>query len=375
MAGSYELWLTDDAGVRLAPLSNIISLEASRAEGQIGACNLRAALSFNPDMLLPDRQIQIWRQPQGGNLGLWRVYFLRKWTFSTRGSEQIIEMGGPDVMDLLRRRIVAAYAGSSQAGKTDYADDMMKEVVSQAILDTASPTPSAGTRAWANLSIAPDLSLGPTITKSFSWDKLLTSSGAGVLPAIQEAAREAGTEVFFDIIPNAVTASSISFIFQTFIGQPGQDVSSRIAFDLARGNMRDPELRYDYSEEENYIYAGGQGEGAARVIQQVYDSARYGVSIWARCEGFADARNQSTGDGVTEAGRSALEAGRPKIQFSAIPVDTAGTRFGIDWDFGDLVQARYLNRQFYSIIRAVTISVDDEGNEEIRARLDYESAV
>lgn len=287
----------------------------------------------------------------------------------------MVSMAGPDINDLLRRRIVAAYAGSSQASKAGNADNLMKAVVRESILDSAAPVPTAGTRVWSNLSVAADVSLGPSITKSFPWDKLLTTSNQGVLAQLAMAAREAGTEVFFDIVPNVVAANSITFQFQTFTGQPGQDVSSRVTFDQQSGNMDDPSLEYDYSEEENYIYAAGQGEGRNRNVQQVYDSARYNQSIWGRIEGFADARNQSSDNGVREAGRAKLNEGRPRIRFAAKPVDTAGTRFGVDWDFGFRVGARYLNRQFESIIRAVTIAVDENGQESVQTRLDFEGVV
>ena len=334
-------------------------------------------VSFDPELVTPDRDrmVQIWRQPSGGRLGLWRVYFVRRRQFSTRGSQETVDIGGPDVNDLLRRRIVAAFTDSAQAKKTDFADDMMKEVVTQALADGVAPVPAAGTRVWANLSVAADLGNGPTITKSFPFDKLLTTSGQGVLDVLSRASKEAGTEVFFDIVPNVVSPNSITFQFQTFTGQPGQDVSDRVVFELISGNLREPSLEEDYTEEENYIYAAGQGEETDRNIQQVYDATRYGQSIWGRCEGFADARNQSSDNGVREAGREVLNEGRPRIKFSAIPMDTVGTRFGIDWDFGYLVQARYKNRQFNSIVRAVVISLDEEGNETISARLDYESVV
>lgn len=375
MSASYELWLTTDVGVRIAQLTTFVSLSASRAVGEIGKFTLGLPASFDESLLAPDRMVQVWRAPTGGQLGLWRVYFIRRWIFETRGSQEVITIEGPDTNDLLRRRIVAAFASSAQASKTDFADDMMKEVVTQSIADGVAPVPTAGTRVWSNLSIQADLGDGPTITKSFPFDKLLTVSGQGVLPVLAKAAREAGTEVFFDIVPNVVTGSSITFQFQTFTGQPGRDVTDRVVFDQQRGNMRDPKLEYDYSDEENYIYAAGQGERADRNVQQVYDAARYGVSQWGRCEGFADARNQSADNGVREAGRAHLEEGRPKIRFSATPVDVSGTRFGRDWDFGYKVRSRYRNVEFDTIIRAVAISVDANGEETVQARLDAEVPV
>jgi hypothetical protein len=378
LSAFYELWLTTDSGVRLAALDNFVSLSCGRLVNGVGKFSLQMPASFDDTLLTaPDRMLQVWRQPTGGRLGLWRTYFIRRWRFEMRGSDEIVTVGGPDANDLLRRRIVAAYAGSAQASKTDLADDMMKEVVTQAIANGVAPTPTAGTRVWSNLSIAADLGDGPSITQSFPFHYLLTGSNQGVLAILAKAAREAGDEVFFDIVPNVVSSNSITFQFQTFTGQPGQDVTSRVSFDQASGNMQNPSLEYDYEEEENYIYAAGQGEEADRNIQQVYDSVRYGASIWNRCEGFADARNQSTDNGVRESGRAKLEDGRPRIRFTAQPMDTAGTRFGIDWNFGDKAIARYRNREFDCIIRAVVISKDggDAGKEDISARLDYEAVI
>ena len=145
-----------------------------------------------------------------------------------------------------------------------------------------------------------------------------------------------------------------------------------MVFDQARGNLQTPSLEYDYTEEVNYVYSGGQGEESDRNIQQVYDSTRYGVSQWNRCEAFTDARNEEEDDGVREAGRAALEEGRPRQRFSGVPIDTAATRFGKDWNWGDKVRARYRDEEFDAIIWAVSISRDDSG-ETIQARLDYES--
>ncbi len=372
MSGNYEIWLTDDRGLRLAQLDTILGLTASKVDNKVSWFSLRVPSSFNINLIKMDNMIQVWHAPLGGRLRLWQVYFLRKCTFSNSGGKETIILEGPDIKDLLRRRIVAAYTGSPQASKTNFADDMMKEVVTQSIADGVAPSPSAGTRVWSNLSVAGNVSLGPSITKSFAFDKLMTSSGQGVLSVLQKAAREAGTEVWFDIIPNVVSTNSISFIFQTYINQPGQDVSNRVVFNMQWGNLNNPQLVYDFSEEENYIYAAGPGERADRNVQQVYDSVRYNQSIWSRIEGFADARSQTANNQIREAGRAVLEEGKPKINFSATLIDTEGTRFGRDWDYGYRVITQYKNIQFSSIIRAVTISVDSKG-EKIQAKTEYES--
>jgi hypothetical protein len=372
--GTYEIYLTTDTGLRIALLDNILGLTAARAACAIAPFRLDLPPSFDTSLIVPDRQVQVWRAPEGGRLSLWRSYFVRKWRYETRGSDQSLTISGPDVNDLLRRRIVAFYAASAEASKTDYADDMMKDIVRESITDS-NPGTTAGDRTdWSSyFTIAGDLSHGPTLTKAFAWETLLTSNGGGVLSAIAKAAKEAGTEVFFDIVPNIVSSTRITFQFRTYTGQPGADRTGLGAvFDQARGNLEDPFLEYDYTEEITYVYAGGQGEDADRNIQQVSDATRFNASAWNRCEAFADARMQATNNGVREAGRALLQEGRPRRRFGGTPVNTAGFRFGRDWDFGDKVRARYRSVEFDAIVRAVTISLDGDGREKIQARLDYE---
>ncbi|NIQ88766.1 MAG: hypothetical protein GWN93_06655 [Deltaproteobacteria bacterium] len=373
MAATYEIWLTDDKGVRITSIANVKWFSATRYISNIARCTLSMPPAFDTSLLVPDRMIQFWRNPTGARGGLWQVYFIRGWRQETLGAQERIIITGVDANDILRRRIVAAFAGSEEAGKTDYADDMMKEVVTEAFADGVEPTPSAGTRVLANLSVQADLSNGPTLSKSFNWGRLLLSSSGGALADIAKASREAGTEVFFDTVVSDVSSSSIDFEFRTYTGQPGQDVSDRVVFDQRRGNLQNPFLDEDWSDEVNYVYAGGAGKGAARNVQQAYDASRYNVSQWNRCEAFADARDQTNDNSVREKARSLLEQGRPRRRFGGIPVDTRGTRFGIDWKFGDKVKARYKNEEFTMIIRLVTISVDDRGRETISARLDWES--
>lgn len=372
-ASDYEVWVTTDGGARLALLSQFTGLTATRTVNGTGQFSLTIPVAlFNTNLLGVDKMIQVWRAPSGGRLSLFRAYFLRRWRYFYKDADEYLLLSGPDVNDLLRRRIVASYAGNAQAQKTDYADDMMKDVVREAILDTAAPTPTAGTRAWPNLTIAADVSLGPTITKGFAFSTLLTTSGGGVLPGLADAAEVAGTRVYFDISENVLSGTTATWIFNTYIGQPGADrTATGFTFDLNRGNMRDPALEYDYSQEQNYIYAAGRGEGVERTIQQVYDAGRYGASIWNRCEALEDARDQEFDDGVRERGRAALYEGRPRTRFSAVPLDVNGARFGVDWTFGDRVEAQYRNQLFECVIESVGVTVTADG-ERIAARLEYE---
>ena len=359
----YEVWLTTDTGKRLALLDGVLWMQATRVANAIGRLNLGVRPSFDTTWLKRDRLVQVWRRPEGGPLSLWRAYFLRGWRFETQGSVERLTLNGADANDLLRRRVVAYAAGTSQGKKTaTEADDLMKEVVDENMV-------SCGTAArnWSLLSVQMDLTLGPQLNKAVAWRTL-----QNVLKDLNKASRAAGTEVFYDVVAATVESDSISFQFRTKTGQPGQDLTDRGAlFSEARRNLVDPYYDIDYGAEVNYVYGLGQGEGSDRNTQEVSDTDRINASTWNRCEAIADARNEDTDNGVREAARAALIEGRPIRRAGGKVLDTQAARFGLDWQWGDKVTFRYRD-EFDCIIRAVTLSLDGNGTETIQARLDYE---
>ena len=371
--GEYEVWFTTDEGVRLLPLQPTY-FNAARQVNRVGYFTMGLPITFDISMLKRDYMIQVWRQPSGGRLGLWRVYFLRGWRMEHVGSQERLTIWGPDSNDLLRRRIVAYYAGETESTFTSTeADDLMKDLVTDALTDS-NPAADAGERDFdGDLTVAGDLTDGPQLDKGCAWKPLLTDAGGGVLPALADASKVAGTSVFFDVVADSVSPTSITFQFRTYTTQPGQDVTSKVVFSQEDKNLLDPYLEYDYGDELTYVYAGGQGEEDEREIQQVYDADRYGASKWNRCEGFADARDQEAANAVREAGRAKLNEHRGIVRAGGVPVDTAGTRFGLHWNHGDLVRMRYRNQEFDAIVRATVLRMNQQGSETIDARVDYES--
>jgi len=368
MAGDYELWLADDRGNRKVLVDDVLSIVATKVDGDRGVITVNLKGNFDRNMLNKDWQWHLWRGPSGGTLSLFNAYLIRKPTYQTTGSEQTIEVKGYDGKDILRRRIVAYAAGTAYANKTAESDDMMKAIVEENLGATA-----GGDRDMSALfSIQADVSAGPILTKSFAWRNMLD-----VLQDLQEASRAEGTEVFFDVVP-IPSPTTLSWDFRTATGQPGADLTSganQVVFDQYRGNMRDPSYSEDWTDERNYIYGLGQGEGDDREQEEVEDATSSTASFWARSEGYADARLEEEANGVREEARAMLENSRAKIFFSATPVDTEGTRFGRDWNWGDKVIARYSGLEFQAIIRSVMITVRPGGGENITARLEYEGPI
>lgn len=365
----HNIWLSRDDGTRLALLNgDFIDLEYVISLHQIGACSILLPGDFDRDLLAIDNMIEIEREPDGGMMYLERAFFLRRrrrWTDNQ--GQRFYQIGGLDGLYLLNGpgRIIANAAGSSQASKTDQADDMMKAVVREQM-----GTSAAAARQWnsSHFSVQADLAAGPSITKAFAWREVLR-----VLQDLAGAADAAGTPVYFDVVP----VEPGKFEFRTFTGQPGQDRTypngnNPIVFSEEFGNLAEPDLEEDYSDEVTYVYCGGQGEGTARTIVEVEDATRSGRSIWGRREAWQDARQDTSTNGITAAANARLAEGKPKIRFGAKLLDVPGSVYGKDWRWGDKVSCIDEGQQHDGIVKVVRVKVDKDGKEDIDARVEVE---
>ena len=380
-ANDYNFIWTDDLGRRIGdsqrksigspnPL-NPIDVSCSRVANGIGSLTMQMRPTFDTDLLARDNMIQVWRSGR-----LFNVYFLRRWRIQYNGSRRDVTIWAYDPNYLLTARSVMAYTDTSFAKATsEPADDLMKRIVTNALSDSLGtfPSPTSGTRALSRLSVQGNTSSGPDYTKDFSYDQLLTMSSGGILPKIAKYSRDQGNESFFAVHPSQVTSSKIAFQFQTKQGQPGADLTSQgIVFSLENNNLKNPSLDYDFTKEANIIYAVGKGQDDARVVRQAADSDRQRASVWNHRERAVDARRQDA-DGASTQAAEALTASRGVVSFVA-DVTTSASGFGDDWWFGDKVPVVFLKEQFNCIFRTVALGIN-QGNEDIRARLEYESVI
>lgn len=393
MPASYELWLTDDSGNRLAPFTDFgepYYFSYTRAVDGIGTINLGLpfepfADKFNPYFKV-DWRVEVWRATQyGSSLRLEDIYMLRKpHVYTRQDGIRIIQFYGNNGYDLLTRRYVVQRAGTSWASKTDYADDMMKEIVSEQMLYGSALDEdgvSDNTRAFPQyeFSVESDYSLGPSIPLNFNGKQVST-----VLKDIKSqtfqlnVSSSSNHRIFFSVDPvliaNTNTPARSGYIFRTHADLFGVDRTQGVEFSEENENIKRPSYAESHLDEVNSVFVNGNGNGNSQLIENVEDTDRVNASRWNRCEKVISASSQTTASALQNAGYAELDKGKPKLELPVIFQNTAGSKntprslYGIDWDIGDLLRVSYAGRQFNVECTIIYVSVDENGQENITGR-------
>lgn len=353
----FTVWLCDYRGRRSAVLDGYSELHIVEVVNGISVCSVDIPATLDRSQFYPDRIVEVEYSRDGETSRLEFVGFIREVTIYDDEGVDYLHLVCYSPEYLLDGRIVAYSAGSAQASMNGYADDIIKAVVRD---NLGSDAGSGRDLSSLGVSVAGNLSDAPEVTKAFAWRNLLR-----VIQDICDASAQRGTRLFFGFVP--VIQTEVGFVFMTYTGCIGRDrgsgSSDQLRFGQAWGNLENPVLRYNWSDEVNYIYAGGQGEGSDRVIVTIGDTYRIKMSPWNRREAFADARNELSTDGVTTKARSALQAGRPKIEFNGVLLDSPVSRYGTDWSLGDIVIVEYADVSFDGLVSRVEIDVSNSAVE------------
>jgi hypothetical protein len=365
MTFRYELWLTNDRGVRLALLSQASGFEYVVRVNGVGAFSVTLPHDFDTLLLgiaseKPDRRVEFWRGATNVRMSLETVGLIRnlRQRTNSEGVETLV-VSGPDQGDLIRRRIVAYFAGTNEASKSAEADDVIKEFAAENFGASAADAD----RDWSGdgISIQGDLTLGPVVDSQVAWRNLLT-----VFDDVAERAYAEGARVYYAMVP----VSPDSFELRTWTNQPGRDLSGKVVFSLERGNLDNPDLSYDYSQEATVVYSGGQGQGTGRMLAIIKDTTRINASVFNRRELFHDARNSDTLASVVSEGKARMAQSTPLLRFIGDVRSTPATRYGVDWKLGDRVTVSYKGQQFDSVINAVRVRVDGQAHETVTAKVE-----
>jgi hypothetical protein len=366
----HLLYLRSVTGDLLTVLSdgNFVSLSYGLKEIEPGVLEFTLPGDFDMTLLAIDNQVEIYREIANGSLQLEgdTAWFIRKVKpLTTQDGLAIIQVTAFSALEIMQRRIVAYFSGTSYTDKEKIPwDDMLREIVDENYGPGASygGDPARNLEPW--LVVEPDYSWGVSYTRSMPWRNILN-----VLQDIVADVRGTGIYCSFDVI----RIGPGRFEYRVFLGARGADHSSTSSTPVIvsedRKNLLQPALDFDWSSEFNFAYGTGQGQGDQRIIKTAADTTRINISPFNRREFNRDARQAEIADSVQAEANSALEEGRPKRTFTGLISQTEGCLYGVHWKWGDIVTAEYKGISIDCHVDAVTVMVDASGTEVVTGYL------
>ena len=138
-----------------------------------------------------------------------------------------------------------------------------------------------------------------------------------------------------------------------------------VTFSVFNNNVTDVAFGYSSLDEANAVYVAGQGEGLARTYRTRF-TAEANAFNWSRRAVFRDARDTDVNAILDARGDAELEANRARYTASFRVVQTTSTRYGRDWDMGDLVHFVDEDGADTNLkVTGVHVAVSSEGVEKI----------
>jgi len=365
MSISYEVWLSDQFGTRIALLDSFERLSWTRVLNDMGQVEIQFVLANFPRDLLwgLDRRLSIYRAPVDGMLSLLRVYFLRFIEQRMQGDTPLIVLRGPDSVDLLARRVIAADADSAGATKSGTADDVMKEYINENLGSGAAAARDISGDGWSEQA---DLAAAAAIDKAASRRNLLT-----VCQELAQSSTQLGTRLFFDV----ENPTETTFQFRTYTDRRGADRTvstgqNPVILSPEMGNLSNVSWSQDWRDEATFAYGAGQGLEDDRLVIERSDAGRLAASIFNRREVLFDGRIYSAQASLEDATDARLWEMRPRRRFRAEISGSQSFRYGLHWGFGDQLTAQFAGESLDVDVAAVQGIVDSNGREIISGRLD-----
>lgn len=368
----YTIGLKDSSGRDLDIWDDFLDLQYSRKLNSLGRLSVTMPVraGINPATIRRDYHLTVQRkigeQPPYLDMQTWWIIDLVDWDVT----EGTIKIEAGDLLHLLKRRIVNYSAGSLNGSKTAVVRDIeslpllsstdcIREFVAE---NLGSEVITDLTREIDVFSVQADDGLGPEVEVEGAWREVLQ-----VCQDIANQSTGLAYPFYFDIVP----VGAIAFEFQVFVAYRGTNRGSESINPLFMNsdeNLSDVHLVWDYKDEKTYVRMTGEGNGDS-VIQKYAKDASREYSIWGAIERYENLGAEvGNNDYFNRRGQEFLEASRPKMRMTASIVDAPGSRYGLDYRYGDQIGAVAEGFVFDCVVDSVQVNVTD-GRENIRSSL------
>jgi len=364
----YEIYLSNDRGERVAVLENFISFDLALVANGYGPCTvLLDGIRYDIDLFDKDYRLEFERN--GAVLGD-APFLVTGKDIELSGGEYRITVEGLHANHLLDRPVIAYYAGSAPAASlvNQPCDDLQKRIVrynlgslaqngphvlsvADDLRDLAAPDISQ----W--FTVAADSSEAPVTNKAFARRRLLD-----VLNEIAETSYYKGSPLFFGLETN----DDGLLEFQTRIGQWGSDRRGDLVISPEFNNLVNGQVSWDWQNEVTVGYALGSEENENRVVAAV-QSPRATATIFSWYERTYNASNSSDSNLESNA-QALLNENRQRLRMTGEVQETPSFQYGIDWSFGDRLDAAFLNWTGSVWLNRIKIRMDKK--EEIRGAVE-----
>lgn len=152
-----------------------------------------------------------------------------------------------------------------------------------------------------------------------------------------------------------------------------RNLSGKVRFSRALRNLL--AVRYTPAAPTATVaIVGGQGDGAARTIKEVVNTAAHTAGWW-RIEKFVDQRNTNVAAELLQAGNEALADGGPSGALKTVTVDTEAQAYGVAYDLGDIVTVEVRpGLDVADVVRQIEYTYAPKAGERIAAMVGTQEA-
>ena len=225
--------------------------------------------------------------------------------------------------------------------------------------------------------------LGPTFTVQADGGTGLTWGGSRgykqLFDVLVELADFAPGD--FNVVDLSTINQTPAFQFQWAAGQWGLDktklngVRPPVIFGVQRKNATNIDYTYSRLDEANVVYTGGGNwrdfrKTVTRTATNILPGdTTWSTTNWGRRAVFRSSQDNGSGDMIDKADETLYKM-RPRTSFAFETNTSINTRYGRDWDWGDLVTVEHKGREINQKVVGVIVAVGMDGNVTIAPEME-----